>query len=448
MKSLRLKSVVAIFACALCWGAPGGSPSLPSIAAAAPPSSAYVIQNARIVTVTGPVIERGSVVVEGGKITAVGASVSTPAGATVIDASGLSVYPGMIDAGTALGLAEISSVAGSVDEAEIGDNNANIHVDVAIRADSSHIPVTRVNGITTALTEPRGGVIAGTSSLIDLDGWTAKDMIVKSPVAMHINWPGADPRGGEFASFGRAERPVVEMRKEADKKIDELRKILNDAKAYADAKDARAKDPSLPKQDLDLKLEALIPLVRGQMPAIIMATSERDIKKAIEFAGEMKIKMILSSGVEAYKVTDLLKAKNIPVLVGPVLRLPEHEDDPYDASFTNAGILNKAGVKIAFQTLDSAHVRDLPYHAGMAAAFGLPKDEALKAVTIYPAEILGVADKVGSIDPGKIANLIVTDGDPLEIRTQIKYLFIDGRQIPLTSRHTELYDKYKARPKP
>ena len=182
------------------------------------------------------------------------------------------------------------------------------------------------------------------------------------------------------------------------------------------------------------------------MPVVIAAQTERDIKSAIAFADEMKIKMILSGGIEAYKVADQLRAKSIPVLVGPVLRMPVREDDPYDAAFANAGILHKAGVKIAFQTLDSAHVRDLPYHAGMAAAYGLPKEEALKAVTINPAEIFGVSDRIGSIEQGKIANIIVTTGDPLEIRTQVKHLFINGRQIPLTSRHTELYEKYKSRP--
>jgi imidazolonepropionase-like amidohydrolase len=182
------------------------------------------------------------------------------------------------------------------------------------------------------------------------------------------------------------------------------------------------------------------------MPVVINVNLERDLKAAIAFVTEMKLKAIISGGIEAYKVADQLKAKNIPVIVGPVLRVPVHEDDPYDAAFTNAGILAKAGVKIAFQTNDSAYSRNLPYHAGMAAAFGLPKEEALKAVTIYPAEILGIADRVGSIEQGKIANLIVTDGDPLEIRTQIKHVFINGRDIPLTSRHTELYEKYKARP--
>ena len=421
-----------------------GSVSLRTASAQAPET--YAIRNARIVTVSGPVIENGSVVISGGKIAAVGENVSVPANAKVINGSGLSVYPGMIDSGTTLGLVEIPSVAGTVDTSEIGDNNANIHVDVAIQADSTHVAVTRVNGITTVLTAPRGGEIAGQSALINLDGWTPREMILKSPVAMHINWPGAGGgRRGEFGGFGQR-RNVTELRRQQERQIEALKGIFRDAKAYADAKDARAKDPSLPRQDTDLKKDALIPVVRGQMPVVINVNAERDIKAAIAFAEELKLKMILAGGVEAWRVADTLKVKGIPVIVGEVLRTPNREDDPYDQAFTNAALLVKAGVKIAFQTEDSAHVRDLPYNAGMAAAFGLSKEEALKAVTIHPAEIFGVSDLVGSIEKGKIANVIVTDGDPLEILTQVKYLFINGRQIPLTSKHTELYEKYKSRP--
>src|SRR5438309_2689111 len=405
----------------------------------------YAIRNARIVTITGPVIENGTVVITNGRIAAVGSNVTVPAGARIIDARGLTVYPGMMDSDTEIGLIEIGSVAGSVDTSEIGDNNANIHVDVAIHPDSSHIAVARANGITTVLTAPRGGLISGQSAILNLDGWTPREMVLKSPAAMHINWPGGGGRGFG-AEFGGQQRSATELRREQDTQIENLKKILRDAAAYGDARDARAKDPSLPKQNLDLKLEALVQVARGQMPVVINVNAERDIKNAIAFAGEMKLKVIISGGAEAYKVADLLKAKNIPVIVGPVLRLPSKDDDPYDAAFANAGLLWKAGVKIAFQTGDSSNVRNLPYHAGMAAAFGLPKEEALKAVTIYPAEILGVADRVGSIEQGKIANLIVTDGDPLEIRTQIKHVFISGRDIPLTTRHTELYEKYKARP--
>ncbi|HKS39951.1 MAG TPA: amidohydrolase family protein [Blastocatellia bacterium] len=439
MKRIGIISLVLAFVSSVI--AVGGARNV----AAQTGNETYAIRNAKIVTVTGPLIERGTVVISNGRIAAVGANVSVPSNAKVIDGTGLSVYPGMIDAGTTLGLEEISSVAGSVDTSEIGDNNANVHVDVALHPDSSHIAVTRVNGVTSALTAPDGGTIAGRSAMINLDGWVPRDMVLKSPVAMHMNWPGGQGRGGDFAFFGQ-QRSISELRREQDRQIDSVKKILRDALAYGDARDARAKDPKLPRQDVDLKLEALVPVARGQMPVVISANLERDIKSAIAFADEMKLRIIISSGVEAYKVADQLKAKNIPVIVGPVLRMPNREDDPYDAAFTNAGLLSKAGVKIAFQTGDSAHVRDLPYHAGMAAAFGLSKEEALKAVTIYPAEIFGVADRIGSIDQGKIANLIVTNGDPLEILTQVKYLFINGRQIPLTSRHTELYEKYKARP--
>ena len=435
----RVAIALLIGACAFgaCW---------PRTASAQGPET-YAIRNARIVPVKGTVIENGTVLISNGKITAVGPNVAVPSGAKVINASGLSVYPGMIDAGTTLGLVEISSVAGTVDTAETGDNNANIHVDVAIQADSSHVGVSRVNGITTVLTAPRGGQISGQSALINLDGWVPRDMILKSPVAMHINWPGGAGASFEFSGSGRGpRRSITELRREQERQVDAIKKILRDAKAYGDARDAAAKDSTLPKRNLDLKLDALVPVVRGQMPVVVSANVERDIKAAIAFADEMKINLIISGGAEAWRVADQLKARNIPVIVGAVLRMPTREDDPYDQAFSNAALLSKAGVKIAFQTQDSASVRDLPYNAGMAAAFGLPKEEALKAVTINPAEIFGVADLVGSIETGKVANLIVTDGDPLEVLTQVKYLFINGRQIPLTSRHTELYEKFKARP--
>jgi imidazolonepropionase-like amidohydrolase len=439
--------VVTAFITTVALGLVGLTGSELRVAAAQGPADTYAIRNARIIIVTGPAIESGTVVIANGKITAVGENAPVPSGAKIIDGKGLSVYPGMMDSDTEIGLTEIGSVAGSVDTSEIGDNNANIHVDVAINSDSSHIAVTRVNGVTTALTAPRGGLIAGQSAILNLDGWTPREMVLKSPVAMHINWPGAGGggRGGGFGGGGQ-QRSVTEQRRQQEQQIDNLKKILRDAAAYGDARDARAKDSSLPKQSVDLKLEALVPVVRGQMPVVINADLERDIKTAIAFVGEMKLKAIISGGAEAYRVADQLRARSIPVIVGPVLRIPVREDDPYDAAFANAGLLSKAGVKIAFQTNDSAYSRNLPYHAGMAAAFGLPKDEALKAVTIYPAEIFGVADRIGSIEQGKIANLIVTDGDPLEIRTQIKHVFINGRDIPLTSRHTELYEKYKARP--
>src|SRR6185295_15661062 len=283
MSRKKTPVLVIAFISALALGLPGqdGSDKV-----SAQTSESYAIRNARIVTVSGPVIESGTVVISAGKIAAVGADVSVPPGAKVIDAKGLSVYPGMIDADTEIGLTEIGSVAGSVDTNEIGDNNANIHVDVAIRPDSSHIAVTRVNGVTTALSAPRGGLIAGQSALLNLDGWTSREMILKSPVAMHINWPGGGGRNFE-GGFGGPQRSVTELRREQDRQLDNLRKILRDAAAYGDAKDARAKDASLPKRDVDLKLEALIPVVRGLIPVVINVNMERDIKSAIAFVGEM-----------------------------------------------------------------------------------------------------------------------------------------------------------------
>jgi imidazolonepropionase-like amidohydrolase len=418
--------------------------TLPSVIAQTR-SDAIVIRNARIFTITKGVIENGSIVIAGGKITAVGTNVSAPGGARIIDARGLSVYPGMIDSGTTIGLTEVGQGApGTVDTAEIGDNNANIHVDVAVNPESAHIGVTRVNGITTALTMPRGGLIAGQSALINLDGWTWAEMMLKPRAAMHITGPGGLGEGGGFG--GGQQRAGAELRREQDRRIEELKKILRDALAYGDAKDARARDASLPRMQTDLRLEALVPVARGQMPVVIHAQVERDLKKAIAFAEEMKLKVIISGAVEAWRVADQLKAKNIPVIIGPVNRMPSREDDPYDAVFENAAKLHKAGVRFAFQTQQAAEARDLPYQAGESAAFGLPKEEALKAVTIYPAEIFGVADQIGSIEVGKLANLIITDGDPLEIRTQIKHLIIRGRDVGLASRHTELYDKYKGRP--
>jgi imidazolonepropionase-like amidohydrolase len=376
-------------------------------------SDSIVIRNARIFTVTKGVIENGSIVITGGKITAVGANVSAPGGARVIDARGLSVYPGMIDSGTTIGLSEVGQGApGTVDTSEIGDNNANIHVEVAVNPESTHIGVTRVNGITTVLTMPRGGLIAGQSAFINLDGWTWAEMLLKAKVAMHVNWPGG--LGGGGGGFGGGQqRASAELRREQDRRVEELKKILRDALAYGDARDARAKDANLPRMETDLRLESLVPVARGQMPVVIHAQTERDIKKVIAFADEMKLKVIISGAVEGWRVADQLKAKNIPVIIGPVNRMPNREDDGYDAVFTNAAMLHRAGVKFAFQTMDSAEARDLPYQAGESAAFGLPKEEALKAVTIYPAEIFGVADQIGSIEVGKLANLLVTDGDPL-----------------------------------
>ncbi|HEY7184432.1 MAG TPA: amidohydrolase family protein [Blastocatellia bacterium] len=410
---------------------------------AAQAANVYVIRNAKIVTVTGAVIERGSVLIRDGKIAEVGARITAPANAKAIDATGLSVYPGMIDSGTQLGLIEIGSIQETHDTTELGDFNPHMRAIVAVQPNSELIPVARANGVTTAITHPSGRLVSGQAALINLDGWTWQEMTVKAPAAMWMEYPRAPRgRGAAFIQQGEGAVNVAQLR---ERQLAALRQKLEDAQAYAKAKEARAADKSLPARPMDFVLDALVPVVKGELPVLMLANSEREIKGAIEIADKYKLKMIISGAADAWKVASTLKEKNIPVIIGPVTELPGAEDDDYDVNYSHASKLYKAGVKFAFQTDDAAYVRNLPYEAGTSAAFGLPKDEALKAVTIYPAQIFGVDKLLGSIEVGKMANLIVTDGDPLEFKTIVKHMFINGKPVDLSSRHTRLYDKFKDR---
>ena len=404
----------------------------------------YAIRNATIHPVTSAPVANGTIVFSNGRITALGTNVSVPADATVIDGTGLSVYPGMIDSGTNVGLVEIDSVPGTVDTAELGDFNPNAMAAVAINPHTEVIPVTRVNGITHVVSVPEGGIIAGQSALVQLAGWTPPELVIKAPAAMHIRFPRL--RSAPLSDVPQDEEAEKELRKNYTKEVDKLRDILRDAQAYGRAAAARAGDKNVRRFDRDLILEALVPVVEGRVPVVMHASQARDIKSAIEFADEFKLKVILSGGNDVAKMIPELKSRNIPVLLGPVLSLPQREDDPYDLLFTNAKALHDAGIRFAMQTQDAHNARNLPYNAATAAAFGLAKDVALKSITIYPAEIWGVADRLGSLEVGKNASLILTDGDPLEIRTNVRRVFINGEEIPMDSRHTLLYDKFKRRP--
>jgi len=413
-----------------------------------PPRGVFAIRNARIVTVTGPDIENGTVVIRDGKIEAVGASVNVPAGAQTIDGSGLSVYPGMIDAGTNMGLVEVPQGAnGTVDLAETGDLNPNAKAIIAVNPHSAHIAVTRVEGITNTVTAPEGGLISGQAALINLLGTSSKEMAVVPYAALVINYPRIAGGGGGGFGFLQQQPPNLAETLEANaREVDRIRKMLRDAEAYGRAQDAYAKDRSLPRPDRNVVLESLVPYVRGEQPVIFRAEREAEIRGAIRFAEEMKLKPIILGGNDAWKVASLLKEKNVPVILTGVFSLPLREDDFYDTLYENAAKLQQAGVRFCISTGDAgAEVRNLPLYAGMAAAYGLSKADALKSVTLYPAQIMNVADRLGSIDVGKMANLVVTDGDLLEIRTHIRYLFIDGRPVVLTSRHTELNDAFKNR---
>ncbi len=402
------------------------------------------IRNATIVPVTSAPIANGTIVITNGTITALGATASVPTGATVIDGTGLFVYPGMIDAGTSVGLVEMDSVAGTVDTAEIGDFNSNAQAAVALNPHSELVPVTRVSGVTNVLTIPEGGIISGQSALIQLIGWTPQEMVIKAPAAMHIRFPRL--RSAPLVEVPQDEEAEKELRKSYTKELDKVRDMFRDAQAYGRAASARASDRNVRRFDRDLILESLVPVVEGRVPVVMHANQARDIRAAIEFADEFKLKMILAGAQDVARVIPELKSRNIPVLLGPILALPAREDDPYDVLFSNAKTLHDNGIRFAIQSAEGHNTRNLPYHAGTCAAFGLPKEVALKAITIFPAEIFGVADRLGSLEVGKTANVIVTDGDPLELRTNVKRVFIAGEEIAMDSRHTQLYEKFRNRP--
>jgi hypothetical protein len=346
-----------------------------------------------------------------------------------------------------MGLVEVPQGAnGTVDTSEVGDLNPNAKAIIAVNPHSAHIAVTRVEGITNTLTAPTGGLISGQAALINLLGTSPKEMAVVPQLALVINYPRVAGGGGGFGGFQQQPANLSDTLAANARLLEQIRKMLRDAEAYGRAQDAYAKDKSLPRPDRNVVLEPLVPYVRGEQPVIFRADREAEIRGAIKFAEEMKLKPIILGGNDASKLASLLKEKNVPVILTGILSLPVREDDAYDSLYENAAKLQEAGVRYCISTGDAgAEVRNLAQYAGMAAAFGLPKADALKSVTLYPAQIMNVADRLGSIEVGKMANLVVTDGDLLEIRSHIRYLFIDGRPVVLTSRHTELNDAFKNR---
>lgn len=434
----------SVFATAYCF-------SLVAYAQSQPPAS-YAITHAKIFTLTGSPIEDGTLVIRDGKIAAVGVNVEVPDGAQVIDAKGLQVYPGLFDPITQMGLSEISAVNATVDSTETGAYNPDVVAATAVSPSSEHIPVTRASGITEVLAVPDSGgfdgggsrgVIGGQASAIHLAGWTINEMLIKKSVAMVIAWPAIQTRTFDFATFSRKEKPFSEAKQEYEKKVNELADYLESARHYAQA--VGHGGPS--DYQRDLKLDALAPVVRGQLPALVFADRARDIRNAVEFCDKQKLKMILAGGEEAYKVKDLLRSKGIPVILRPTLSSPSEEDDPYDRLLAQPAELASAGVKFAFGSFDNSFARRLGQQAANAVAYGLPYDQALKAVTLYPAEIFGLADQLGTLETGKVADVIVTNGDPLELTTDVKFLFIKGERTSLDNRHQRLYEKYLSRPK-
>jgi imidazolonepropionase-like amidohydrolase len=361
------------------------------------------------------------------------------------------IYPGMMDAGTTMGLSEIGQGAAStVDVSETGSFNPNAQAIFAINPHSAHIGVTRVVGITHVVSRPTGGILSGQAALINLAGTTAPQMTVVPRIALSMELPrsgfgGRGGRGGFFAAEASAN--TQEVNRIRMRQLDSLRTLLRDAEAYGKVMDAYEKDKSIPRPKHDVVLASLVSVVRGQEPVLMVADRATDIREAVAFAEEMKLKPIIVGGRDSWQIGPFLKQHNVPVLISSVMDLPSREDDPYDVNYGAPGKLAQAGVQFAITSGESgAEARNLPYVAGMASAFGLSKDDALKAVTLWPAQIMGVADKLGSLEVGKMANIVVTDGDILEAKTSTKYLFFDGRAVPLDTKHTELNAMFEKRP--
>jgi imidazolonepropionase-like amidohydrolase len=400
------------------------------------PRGVLAITNARIFPVTRPPIERGTIIVRDGRIEAVGADVTPPPGAEILDAAGQEVYPGFIDARTTLGLSE-PGAGGYGDVEEILDFAPQLRAQTAYHNDSEAIPVARANGITTVAVTPAGGIFGGQIAVMDLDGVTWEESTVKPIVGISFQFPTIPTRPADTPGQPRT---FVDAKRARDARIERAVRQLEDAKAYAKAADPRTRD---------LLLESLVPVVDRRQPLITRANTVRDIRDAVAFGERTGVRIVISGGAEAQLAAPLLKEKNIPVILGSVLTLPSRQDLPHQASYAVAAELARAGVKFAFSAGDAEdveNVRQLPYHAARSVAWGLPRTQALRALTIDAAEILGVADQIGSIEAGKIANLVVSKGDPLEVRTTISHVVINGRDVSLDNKQLALYERYSRRP--
>lgn len=397
------------------------------------------IKGGKLLTISHGTIDNGVIVLSGGKIIAVGAAASTkiPAGAEVIDATGMTVYPGLIDSETHLGLTEIEADEMTNDLVEASDEiMPQMHVYDAFHAESALIPVTRYNGVTNAIVAPSDkDTLPGQDSFVQLYGRNADEMLIGRDVAMPMNFTGAQRRN---ESFKTAKYPQTRMGMAA-----QMRQAFLDTQEYMRKSDDNEAKPADKREHLkrDLKLEALIPYLKGQKPVVLEAQTASEFDAAIALAQEFKLKVILNHLAHAQPVLDQVAALKLPVIVGPIYELPK-DDERYDAVFKLPAELFKRGVKVVFASYDSHQSRNLPYAAGYAVAYGLPYDEALKAITLNAAEVWGVADKLGSLDVGKQANVVIANGDPLDVKTDVKRVFIAGVDVPMVTKQTVLRDQY------
>ncbi len=411
---------------------------LAGLAATAPAATTTLLSGATVHTVSDGTIYSGHVLVRDGRIVSVSSSV--PAGADeTIQLTGLHLYPGLIDADTTLGLNEIEAVRATVDSRETGEFTPEVEAWVSINPDSELIPVARANGITHVNAVPSGGTVAGQAAVVQLAGWTIEDHAIERRSGLHVYWPSMDlnTSPGNKKSLADQDRERLEA-------VQKINTFFDEAAAYAKARMAdRSTAPLVPAW------EAMRPYVGGEKPVFIHADERRQLKAAFEWGRKRGLKVVLVGARDAWQLAAELAAARVPVVYDAIHTLPFNEAGGFDAHFKAPALLAKAGVKLAISlgpNMEETRARNLPYDAAQALAYGLSADDALKSITLHPAEILGVADRLGSIEAGKEATLIAVDGDILDIRSNVKRVWIAGREVSLESRHTRLYEKYRNRP--
>ena len=406
----------------------------------APQKKPVALVNATLHPVSGPSIEDGTLIFDNGKIVDMGCRIPPPKGADVIDLKGKHVYPSLIESCSNLGLTEISSVRATVDISESGSLNPNISAHVSVNPDSELIPVTRANGVLIAVSAPSGGLVSGKAAVMQLDGWTYEDMTLKPDCAMVIQWPRSPP-AIDHGPVPPGQEPRQEKDRIRTKALKDLRELFEHTRIYIKARTANPSD-----QAFDSRLNAMIPVIEGKIPLLIAADRASQIQGAVAFGVEQGVKVILLGGHDAEMCAELLRRYDVPVIIDAIHKIPQRTHEDYDSAYSLPERLRQSGIRFCISATgrsETWNTRNLPYHAATAAAYGLPRDEALRSITQYPAEILGVADRLGTLEVGKDATIFVSDGDPLETETQVTAAWIQGRKVDLTSRHTQLYDKYQ-----
>lgn len=429
------------------------------------------LDGAIVHTVTGPSLTHVSVLIRDGKIASIGGDAAKTAADRVVALNGLHLFPGLIAPGTILGLIEIDAVRATRDTTEVGDFTPDVNAWIAVNPESELIPVARANGFTHAQAVPLGGVVSGHSALIRLDGWTIEDLADRKTAALHLFWPSfsIDSTPKPLSAAPDKWKSPEDQVRERDRQVREIDHFFDEANAYARARKAAGLGDTQPLTtetgsgrrvsivstngfNVVPAWESMLPVLQGSVRLFLHADEARQIRSAVNWAVARKLQPVLVGGRDAMRVASLLASNHIPVAFEHVFTQPVHDVDGYDIHYATPARLHAMGVTVAFtegtDRFGASNIRNIPYAAAQAVAFGLPREEAWKGLTLYPAQMLGVADRLGSIEVGKEASLIAVDGDILDIRAHVRRSWIAGKELSLESRHTRLYEKYRNRPRP